>query len=133
MKLHPGLASVPLLSFAASFAAPVSCSVPYMYVLPSVSCSVPASAASLYVLFGSCLGLARTIYVRCIYGNIGRKITKDTVVYGVYIRFWPTLLLCSHLNCLYLGLAKVVYKYVFTVFWQGNHQMYGTYISYSHN
>jgi hypothetical protein len=37
------------------------------------------------------LGLARTIYIRCIYGVFGREITKYTVVYGVYIRFWPTL------------------------------------------
>jgi len=37
------------------------------------------------------LGLARTIYIRCIYGNFGREITKYTVIYGVYIWFWPTL------------------------------------------
>jgi len=35
--------------------------------------------------------LARTIYIRCIYGIFGGKITKYTVKYGVYIRFWPTL------------------------------------------
>ena len=40
---------------------------------------------------GTCLGLARTIYIRCIYGIFGREFTKDTVIYGVYIRFWPTL------------------------------------------
>ena len=38
-----------------------------------------------------CLGLARTIYIRCIYGIFGREITKYTVIYGVYVRFWPTL------------------------------------------
>jgi len=38
--------------------------------------------------------LARTIYIRCIYGIFGRKITKYTVVYGVYIQFWPTLVMC---------------------------------------
>ena len=37
------------------------------------------------------VGLARTIYIRCMYGNFGREITKYTVIYGVYIRFWPTL------------------------------------------
>jgi hypothetical protein len=37
------------------------------------------------------LGLARTIYIRCIYGIFGREIIKYTVIYGVYIRFWPTL------------------------------------------
>ena len=37
------------------------------------------------------IGLARTIYVRCTYDIFGRGITKYTVIYGVYIRFWPTL------------------------------------------
>jgi len=37
------------------------------------------------------VGLARTIYIRCIYGIFGREIIKYTVIYGVYIRFWPTL------------------------------------------
>ena len=40
------------------------------------------------------LGLARTIYIRCIYGMFGREIIKYTVIYGVYIRFWPTLQMC---------------------------------------
>ena len=49
------------------------------------------------VVYRSCgagpvqLGLARTIYIRCIYGIFGREITEYTVIYGVYIRFWPTL------------------------------------------
>jgi hypothetical protein len=39
------------------------------------------------------LGLARTvyIYIRCKYGIFGREITKYTVIYGVYVQFWPTL------------------------------------------
>ena len=32
------------------------------------------------------------IKIRCIYGIVGRKITEYTVMYGVNIRFWPTLL-----------------------------------------
>ena len=28
---------------------------------------------------------------RCVYGILGREITKFMVIYGVYIRFWPTL------------------------------------------
>jgi len=36
--------------------------------------------------------LARTIYIRYIYGIFGKEIIKYTVIYGVYIRFWPTLL-----------------------------------------
>ena len=31
------------------------------------------------------LGLARTIYIRCIYGIFCREITEYTVIYGVYI------------------------------------------------
>jgi len=34
------------------------------------------------------------------YGIFGREITKYTVIYSVYIRFWPTLLVS---NCI-LGL-----------------------------
>ena len=37
------------------------------------------------------VGLARTIYIRCVYGIFGREITIYTVIHGVYIRFWPTL------------------------------------------
>jgi len=40
-----------------------------------------------------CVGWAKTIYIRRIYGNSGREITRHTVTYGVYIRFWPTLCL----------------------------------------
>jgi len=29
--------------------------------------------------------LARTLYIRCIYGVFGREITKFTVMYGAYI------------------------------------------------
>ena len=37
------------------------------------------------------VGLARTIYIRCIYGIFGREITKYTVIYSVNLRFWATL------------------------------------------
>ena len=37
------------------------------------------------------LGLARAIYIRFTYGIFGREITQCTGIYGVYIRFWPTL------------------------------------------
>ena len=43
-----------------------------------------------------CVGLARTIYVRCMYGIFGRETTIHTVIYGVYVRFWPTLLIYSY-------------------------------------
>jgi hypothetical protein len=41
------------------------------------------------------VGLARTIYIRCIYSNFGREIIKYTVIYGVSIRLWPTLNVCG--------------------------------------
>ena len=53
------------------------------------------------------LGVARIIYIRCIYGIFGREITKCTVIYGAYIRFWPTLCIThtrTH-TCLNLGLV----------------------------
>jgi len=33
----------------------------------------------------------KTIYIRFKYGIFGREITKYTVIYGVYLGFWPTL------------------------------------------
>jgi len=39
---------------------------------------------------------------RFIYGNFGREITKYTVIYGVHIRFWPTLVI---LNCQFFSWA----------------------------
>jgi len=38
-----------------------------------------------------CIGLAITIYIRCICSIFSREITIHMVIYGVYIRFWPTL------------------------------------------
>jgi len=48
-----------------------------------------------------CIGLARTIYIykRIIYSIFGREIIKYTVIYGVYIQFWPTL--CIHRICIW--------------------------------
>jgi len=40
-----------------------------------------------------CVGLASTIYIRCMQ-YFGREITKYTVIYGAYTRFWPTLNMC---------------------------------------
>ena len=45
------------------------------------------------IFHASYIGLARTIYIRCICGIFGREITKYTVIYGAYIQFWPTLLI----------------------------------------
>jgi hypothetical protein len=51
-----------------------------------------------------CVGLARTLYIRCIYGIFGRETTEYTVIYGVYIRFWPTLHMCLNFAQLTLPL-----------------------------
>jgi len=32
------------------------------------------------------------MYIRCTCGNVSREINIHTVIYGVYIRFWPTLM-----------------------------------------
>ena len=48
-------------------------------------------ACSLSKINNALVGLARTIYIRFIYGIFGREIIKYTVIYGVDIRFWPTL------------------------------------------
>jgi hypothetical protein len=48
-------------------------------------------------------GLARTTCKQCVYGVFGKEITKFAVMYGAYLRLWPTLrvfialvdLLCS--------------------------------------
>jgi hypothetical protein len=40
------------------------------------------------------VGLAQTIYIRCIHGDSSREITNYMVIYGAYIRFWPTLHMC---------------------------------------
>ena len=46
------------------------------------------------VVLCTCVRLARTIFIRCMYGIFGREIIKYTVIYGVYLRFWPTAHLC---------------------------------------
>jgi len=51
-------------------------------------CGLRSAVLSPYAIF---VGLASTIYIRCTYGIFGREITEDTVIYGAYIWFWPTL------------------------------------------
>jgi hypothetical protein len=45
------------------------------------------------------------IYIPCIYGNFGRKITKYTFIYGVYIRFWH---LCTA-SCRSVSLMQIIF------------------------
>jgi hypothetical protein len=54
---------------------------------------VEAAFCSSYYTLLSLIGLARTIHIRCIYGIFGWEITKCTVIYGVYIQSWPTLVI----------------------------------------
>ena len=66
------------------------------------------------------VGLARTIYIRFMYCIFGREITKYTVIYGAYIRFWPTLYIQyfwqrtrkmqGHIRCIYTVLANPTYQ-----------------------
>jgi hypothetical protein len=37
------------------------------------------------------LGLARAMFIRCVYGIFCRGFIKCTVMYSVYVRFWPIL------------------------------------------
>jgi len=46
------------------------------------------------------------MYIRCIHGIFGREITKYTVLYGVYIRFWSTLSTAGTIRGTYLHTAQ---------------------------
>jgi len=72
------------------------CALVIICVFTSECVSVCANVCMACVDVCVCMyvGLARTIYIRCIYGIFGREITEYTVIHGVYIRFWPTLLVC---------------------------------------
>jgi hypothetical protein len=65
----------------------VQASLPLLKWLARRHCKIPLQDA----IVKTFIGLARTIYIRFIYGIFGREITKYTVIYGVYVRFWPTL------------------------------------------
>ena len=64
----------------------------YIYTVYTFVCMVLANPTIIrtYTVYVH-VGLARTIYIWCVYGFFGREITRYTVIYGVYIRFWPTL------------------------------------------
>jgi len=62
----------------------------------ALQCSYKVSARWPSIAYSAWLvGLARTTYIWCIYGIFGRKVTKYTVIYGAYIRFWPTIVTCD--------------------------------------
>ena len=58
----------------------------------------PKAAAVVLLWLVYYVGLARTIYLRCAYNIFGRYSTKCTVIYGVYIRFWPTGIYIPYLS-----------------------------------
>lgn len=45
---------------------------------------------------GTCLGVTRTINIEFIYRVFGREITRYTVIFVVYIRFWPRMCHTAH-------------------------------------
>ena len=51
------------------------------------------------------------VYIRCICGIVGKKITNYTVLYGVCIRFWPTLYPLSTFPYLVKALVRT-HKYM---------------------
>jgi hypothetical protein len=53
----------------------------------------------------------RVVYIRCICGIVGKKITNYTVLYGVCIRFWPTLYPLSTFPYLVKALVRT-HKYM---------------------
>ena len=74
---------------------------PYMTV-----CGGSPAKSNVYAPY---IGLARTINIRCIYGIFGRETTKYTVIYGEYMRLWPTLTI----YCMYVVLANPVYPVMY--------------------
>jgi hypothetical protein len=65
------------------------------------------------------------IYIRCIYGVVGRAITEYTVIYGVYIRFWPTLYICTWFLC--CRLRYLLSKWLLFLIYRGARSVYRKY------
>ena len=42
-------------------------------------------------VFGQPIYIGLAIYIRCLYGFSGQKITRYTVICGAYTRLWPAL------------------------------------------
>jgi hypothetical protein len=75
-------------------------------------------------------------YIRCTYGNFSREITIHTVIYVVlartiYIRciygkIWQgNHQIYGHIRCIYTVLANPIYTVYLRYFWQGNYHTYG--------
>jgi len=63
---------------------------------PHITCTRIASALHKHTdapsfTHGTCVGFARTIYIRCVYGIIGRKITKYSYTVHISVLANPTL------------------------------------------
>jgi len=62
------------------------------------------------------IGLARAMHIRCVYGIFGRESTMYTVIYGVYVRFWPTLYIyLSCFECFNMFVCECVCVFVMSV------------------
>ena len=65
-----------------------------------------------------CVSICRVgqnhIYIRCVYGIFGREFTIYTVIYGVYIRFWPTLSMCMCVR-ICVGMRILIERYYLRV------------------
>jgi len=59
----------------------------YIYMVPLAG-NLPYMRSYTVCIY---VGLVRTIYIHCTNVIFDRQIPKYTVIYGVYIRFWPTL------------------------------------------
>jgi len=74
-----------LLLATCLFNHPNSCFAASQIVCTVISAIMGFCALSTQLIHSKCLGLARTIYIRCIYGVFGRKINKNIRSYTVYI------------------------------------------------
>ena len=59
----------------------------HLYLCATCFCAtlLPVSVCHMSIFYMPYVGLARTIYIRFIYGISGREITKYMVIYGVFI------------------------------------------------
>jgi hypothetical protein len=81
--------------------------------LTQCPCAYPTPSSRPRAFTCICVGLAKTIYIRCVYVIFGREITIYTVIYSVYIRFWPTLHMCLFTLCLHAGSTLFLSPYAY--------------------
>ena len=67
-----------------------------------------------------CVGMARTMYIRCIYGIFGREFITYTVIYGVYIYVTYTSYTANIYICIHITQA---HNFGQTYSWYSHHQV----------